>query len=360
MSANRKTLTCRCGRRVLVGAEAEAARCSICTAFIGDPKAGGGRSPDTPHLGDVKECANFVGQGCIVRERGRCVVLEGGRCGWYEKAVRPGGGLSGRICAGCGGEVPKRRRYCEACRRARRRATFREAQRRKRVPCQQLAAPTPLNCQESEAAQGTFREGRPGVAAHAQSVDMGEDGPGVCGSRSARRAGGKGDRASRAGAAGRTRREPGRHPRRGGGGTAKAAERGLRAGTPEEKLDGPHAPPEERHGRPGDAGRDDGMGRQGDDDAEHGPTGQAGEDGFERSHGNSSGLRALGKNEAEDLNGGQEDGYAQEQIIGSVAQDMNQCVLRKERLKAQEQQGEGEERGQNLQLNQDQFHAIEI
>ena len=180
MSANRKTLTCRCGRRVLVGVEAEAVRCWACCGFIGDPKGGRGLSLDAPHRRDLAECCNYSDGTCIVRERGRCIVLDGGRCGWYERAVRPAGRSSGRVCAACGGEVPKRRRYCEACRRARRRATFREAQRRKRVPCQQLAAPTPLNCQESEAAQGTFGEGRPGVAAHAQSVDMGEVGPEFC------------------------------------------------------------------------------------------------------------------------------------------------------------------------------------
>ena len=175
---NRKTLPCeRCGRRVLVGVEAEAARCWACCGFIGDPPAAAGRSLETPRLADVKECANFVGGECIVREHGRCIVLEGERCGWWEKAVRPGGGLSGRVCAACGGEVPKCRRFCDRCRQARRRSAYRESKRRKRVSCPQLAAPTPLNCQESEAAQGTFREGRPRVAAHAQSVDIGEDGP---------------------------------------------------------------------------------------------------------------------------------------------------------------------------------------
>jgi len=180
MSTNRKTLTCRCGRRVLVGVEAEAARCWACIGFQGDPPAGAGRSLETSRLADVKECANYVGEGCIVRAHGRCIVLDGPGapgCGWYEKAVRPGGRLSGRVCATCGGEVSKRRRFCDACRQARRRSAYRESKRRNRVSCPQLTAPTPLNCQEFEAAQGTFREGRPRVAAHAQSVDMGEGGP---------------------------------------------------------------------------------------------------------------------------------------------------------------------------------------
>jgi len=178
MAANRKVLACeRCGRPVKVGVEAEAARCWACCGFIGDPPAAAGRSLDAPHRRDLAECCNYSDGTCIVRERGSCIVLDGGRCGWWEKAVRPGGGLSGRVCAACGGEVPKRRRYCEACRRARRRAANRKAQGRKRVSCQQSIAPTPPNYQESEAARGTFREALPGVAAHAQNADAGEDGP---------------------------------------------------------------------------------------------------------------------------------------------------------------------------------------
>ena len=181
MSKNRKALACeRCGRRVLVGVEAEAVRCWACTGFIGDPKGDGGRSLDAPHRRDLADCCNYSAGACIVRAAGRCIVLDGKRCGWYEKAVRPAGRLSGRVCAACGGDVPKRRRFCDRCRQARRRSAYRESKRRKRVSCPQLAAPTPLNCQESEALSGTFGEGRPGVAAHAQSVDMGEVGPEFC------------------------------------------------------------------------------------------------------------------------------------------------------------------------------------
>lgn len=178
--SNRKQLPCeRCGRPVIVGVEADSCRCWACTGFRGDPPPRTGLSAsvlETPRLADVKECCNFSGGGCIVREHGRCIALDGERCGWWEKAVRPGGRLSGRICAACGGEVLKHRRFCKKCQMARRRAANREAQRRKRVPCQQSAAPTPLNCQEFEAAQGTFREGRPRVAAHAQNADMGQGG----------------------------------------------------------------------------------------------------------------------------------------------------------------------------------------
>ena len=127
-----------------------------CAGFVPDPKQGPRVSLETPHLADVKKCCNYVGQGCIVRAHGRCIVLDGGRCGWYEKAVRPGGRLSGRACAACGGEVLKRRRFCDRCRQARRRSAYRESKRRNRVSCPQLTAPAPLNSQEFEAAQGTF------------------------------------------------------------------------------------------------------------------------------------------------------------------------------------------------------------
>jgi len=139
MSTNRKTLPCeRCGRHVLVGAEAEAVRCWACTGFQGDPpptldaaRAGTARSLETPHLAEVKECCNCSTGACILRGPGRCIVLEGGRCGWYERAVRPAGRLSGRICAGCGAEVGSRRRLCDSCRRAASRNAKREWKRRK-------------------------------------------------------------------------------------------------------------------------------------------------------------------------------------------------------------------------------------
>lgn len=132
---------------------------------------------DALHRRDLAECCNYSAGACIVRAAGRCIVLEGQRCGWWEKAVRPGGRESGRVCAACGGDVPKRRRFCDRCRQARRRSAYRESKRRNRVSCPQLAAPTPLNCQESGALSGTFGEGRPGVAAPRESVDTGEDGP---------------------------------------------------------------------------------------------------------------------------------------------------------------------------------------
>jgi hypothetical protein len=180
MSTNRKTLPCeRCGQSVTVGAEAEAVRCWRCTGFAGDPKNDGGLSLETPHRRDLADCCNYSAGACIVREGGRCIVLEGGRCGWWEKAVRPGGRESGRVCAACGGDVPKRRRYCDRCRQARRRSAYRESKRRNRVSCPQLTAPTPRNCQESEAARGTFREGRPGGSRARAKCGHGRGRPGV-------------------------------------------------------------------------------------------------------------------------------------------------------------------------------------
>ena len=120
--------------------------------LVPDPKQGPLTSLETPREADAKKCCNYISETCIVREHGRCIVREGTRCGWWEKAVRLGGALSGRVCEGCGGEVPKRRQFCEKCRAARRRTTNREAQRRKRVSCQQSTAPTPPNCQEFEVA----------------------------------------------------------------------------------------------------------------------------------------------------------------------------------------------------------------
>lgn len=163
-SRSRQVVKCaKCGRemvdsagRPVAGTESESCFCWACTGFRGDPPTGAGRMLETPRLADVRRCANFVNTRCIVREHGRCVALAGERCGWFEKAVRPGGRMSGHVCAECGGEVPKRRRFCDRCRQVRRRSAYRESKHRNRVPCPQLTAPTPPNCQEFEAAQGTF------------------------------------------------------------------------------------------------------------------------------------------------------------------------------------------------------------
>ena len=179
MSKNRKTLTCeRCGRPVTVGVEADSCRCWACTCFVGDPPKDGDKSLEVPHRSDLAACCNWADGACIVRDGKRCVVLDGQRCGWWEKAVRPGGRGGVRVCATCGAEVSKRRRYCDRCRKARRRAAYRESKRRNRVSCPQLTAPTPLNYQEFVALSGTFGKGRPGVAAPRESVDMDRAGRG--------------------------------------------------------------------------------------------------------------------------------------------------------------------------------------
>jgi len=143
MKANRKTIRCQqCGREMVVGAEAETARCWSCTGFVGDPP-GGGSMLEVPGPGDVKDCANLVGGKCIVREHKKCIVLNQERCGWFEKAVRPAGKLSGRACSGCGGAVSKGHRYCDDCQSSRRRAASRKAQAKKRAACQHSVAPAP-------------------------------------------------------------------------------------------------------------------------------------------------------------------------------------------------------------------------
>ena len=137
---NRKIMACeRCGRPVVVGIEAEAAHCWACVGFVSDPKQGPRLSLETPRPADIRECCNHVNQACIVREHGRCIALDGERCGWWEKAVRPASRLSGRVCPGCGGEIPTRRRLCDRCRQTRRRTAYRAAKQRGRVSCPQLS-----------------------------------------------------------------------------------------------------------------------------------------------------------------------------------------------------------------------------
>ena len=178
--SNRKIMACeKCGRPVTVGVEAEGARCWRCCGFIGDPKGGGEKSLDMPHRRDLAECCNYSAGACIIRERGRCVVLDGQRCGWWEKAVRPGGRESGRVCAACGGDVPKRRRYCERCRKARRRTAYRRARNRIGVSDSTThPAWTAPEAPESFVARRTPQD-RPRVAAPRESVDIGAPGKGV-------------------------------------------------------------------------------------------------------------------------------------------------------------------------------------
>ena len=57
MSANRKTLACRCGRRVLVGVEADSCRCWACTVDGPDQNQGPRVNLETPRPADVEEYA---------------------------------------------------------------------------------------------------------------------------------------------------------------------------------------------------------------------------------------------------------------------------------------------------------------
>jgi len=82
-----------------------------------------------------------------------CAVLAGRRCGWFERALLPvasqqvqeaysqmvsnGGQVHRRIASRhcqCGAALEPRQRYCETCRKERRRRSARKAQRKRRVP----------------------------------------------------------------------------------------------------------------------------------------------------------------------------------------------------------------------------------
>ena len=121
----------RCGMPVLVGGETVSCHCWRCTMFVPDPKQGPRPSLEIPQVKEIRECCNYVSGQCVIRGPGPCIVLEGWRCGWWEKAVAPTYKPSGRNCAVCGESVPRRRRLCDSCRRASARNTKREWKRRK-------------------------------------------------------------------------------------------------------------------------------------------------------------------------------------------------------------------------------------
>ena len=96
-----------------------------------DPKAG------------MPGCANFDHHygGCLFQDV--CLIQEGKRCGYFEKAVLPAGdsitrqkyeALTGayiegqvmNLCSDCGKSVPPRRRYCDKCKKKRRQKTNRD------------------------------------------------------------------------------------------------------------------------------------------------------------------------------------------------------------------------------------------
>ena len=97
-------------------------------------------------------CTNFDHHygGCLFAEH--CAVEQGERCEYFERAVLPTAadigqeehvrslyakhvGLEGcqsdrpstRECPGCGGELLRRQRYCDSCKKKRRRETYRKA-----------------------------------------------------------------------------------------------------------------------------------------------------------------------------------------------------------------------------------------
>ncbi len=101
------------------------------------------------------ECANFVGSGCIMLKGHGCLPTERGRrCGYFEFSVLPlakdfpeylaavdeydkvaGGRIKGiyvRRCE-CGEPLGSRRRLCDGCQAARRKVTYRDSQRNRRL-----------------------------------------------------------------------------------------------------------------------------------------------------------------------------------------------------------------------------------
>ncbi len=106
------------------------------------------------------ECSNYDAhyEGCL-RHDGPCDVLDGKRCGYFEKCVLgpadykyrlPGYDYAklfaqsaeqtkasvGKVkqrCCGCGEPLRLRQRCCEKCRRQHRRASYRESKRRRRL-----------------------------------------------------------------------------------------------------------------------------------------------------------------------------------------------------------------------------------
>ncbi len=101
-----------------------------------DPKAG------------MPGCANYDHHysGCLY---GGCLAEAGQRCGYFEKAVLPIAGEIGqqkiyaayesltgadplarpqaRLCPDCGAELKPRQRYCDDCKRKRRRQSYRNS-----------------------------------------------------------------------------------------------------------------------------------------------------------------------------------------------------------------------------------------
>lgn len=108
------------------------------------------------------ECCNWFPDGCIKLSTRRspvakpCVLLAGERCDWFERAVMPLGDhnypyalqelvkkysnaidsyryfilsekkINANICNDCGTQIPPHHRYCDSCKRKRRRLADKE------------------------------------------------------------------------------------------------------------------------------------------------------------------------------------------------------------------------------------------
>ena len=155
----------------------------------------------------IGECANAqAGDRCLFREKSGCLVVRGRRCCYFEASVLPlltrcasarclklypdtvGGYLKlhpelngtlvpepTRACPLCGGAIRKRRRYCEACAKARQKAATRArvARHRGAVSCNALTekdARIPSETRMVFRAQGGIRgigQGTPPAAVNA-------------------------------------------------------------------------------------------------------------------------------------------------------------------------------------------------
>jgi len=148
-------LNCKeCGRPVEVAAGVESVVCWACTERSMNPPspaAGVSRAavvPATVRALVKDECCNFI-NGKHQGDR-QCSVLQGMRCPFFERAVLPAANPQTRYeyemalgtsrkaptvrsCA-CGEPLGARQRVCAKCRKARRLAAGREAQRNRRSP----------------------------------------------------------------------------------------------------------------------------------------------------------------------------------------------------------------------------------
>jgi len=166
----------------MIAADSESGRCGRCLVNIriGLDEPAGRRPParSSRLRSFVKDnCCNFFADRCAVADEQGCVVMAGGRCGWFETSVLPDATRQKgatrllddiqnnyaigraprsvtsarenvRPCPDCGQPLAARRRVCEPCATLRRRTAYREAKRRSRCP--QLTEITPQNHREKQ------------------------------------------------------------------------------------------------------------------------------------------------------------------------------------------------------------------